>query len=60
MMGAVVNIGACIGEDTMLDMGCVIGARVQVGKRCHIGAGAVLAGVLEPPANNLYKSEMMS
>ncbi len=50
MMGAVVNIGACIGEDTMLDMGCVIGARVQVGKRCHIGAGAVLAGVLEPPS----------
>lgn len=50
MMGAVVNIGANIGEDTMLDMGCVVGARAQVGKRCHIGAGAVLAGVLEPPS----------
>jgi 2,3,4,5-tetrahydropyridine-2-carboxylate N-succinyltransferase len=34
----------------MLDMGCVIGARVHVGKRCHVGAGAVLAGVLEPPS----------
>jgi 2,3,4,5-tetrahydropyridine-2-carboxylate N-succinyltransferase len=50
MMGAVVNIGANIGDETMLDMGCIVGARVHVGKRCHVGAGAVLAGVLEPPS----------
>ena len=37
MMGAILNMGAIIG-------GCV-----QIGKRCHIGAGAVLAGVIEPP-----------
>lgn len=50
MMGAVINIGAVIGEKTMIDMNCVIGGRVQVGKNCHIGAGAVLAGVIEPPS----------
>ena len=50
MMGAVVNIGAVVGEGTMLDMNCVVGARALVGKDCHIGAGAVLAGVLEPPS----------
>ena len=50
MMGAVVNIGAVVGEGTMLDMNCVVGARALVGKNCHIGAGAVLAGVLEPPS----------
>lgn len=50
MMGAVVNIGAVIGAGTMIDMNAVIGARARVGRDCHIGAGAVLAGVLEPPS----------
>lgn len=50
MMGAVVNVGAVIGAGTMLDMNAVIGARARVGNSCHIGAGAVLAGVLEPPS----------
>ena len=48
MMGAVVNIGAVIGAGTMIDMGVVLGGRATVGERCHIGAGAVLAGVVEP------------
>ena len=29
-------------------MGCVLGGRAIVGKHCHIGAGTVLAGVVEP------------
>lgn len=49
MMGAVINIGAVIGQRTMIDMNTVIGGRVIVGSDCHIGAGAVLAGVIEPP-----------
>ncbi|MBR7041644.1 MAG: 2,3,4,5-tetrahydropyridine-2,6-dicarboxylate N-acetyltransferase [Clostridia bacterium] len=48
MMGAVINIGAVIGEGTMIDMNAVVGGRAIVGKNCHIGAGAVLAGVIEP------------
>lgn len=48
MMGAIVNIGAVIGAGTMIDMGCVLGGRATVGERCHIGAGTVLAGVVEP------------
>lgn len=50
MMGAVINIGCHIGEGTMIDMNATLGGRVQVGKMCHIGAGAVLAGVIEPPS----------
>lgn len=50
MMGAVINIGASIDEGTMVDMNAVLGARVACGKRVHVGAGAVLAGVLEPPS----------
>ena len=50
MMGAVLNIGAVIGERTMIDMNVVVGGRAIVGKDCHIGAGTVLAGVIEPPS----------
>ncbi len=50
MMGAVINIGAEIGDQSMVDMNAVIGARAVVRKRVHIGAGAVIAGVLEPPS----------
>lgn len=50
MMGAVINIGAVVGAGTMIDMNAVVGARALVGRDCHVGAGAVLAGVLEPPS----------
>ena len=50
MIGAVVNIGAVIGEGTMVDMNAVVGARGTLGKNVHLGAGAVVAGVLEPPS----------
>lgn len=50
MMGASINIGAVIGEKTMIDMNVVLGGRATVGKNCHIGAGTVLAGVIEPPS----------
>ena len=40
MMGAILNIGTYVGA--------VLGGRAAVGKNCHIGAGAVLAGVIEP------------
>lgn len=52
MMGSVINIGAEIGEGTMVDMNAVVGARGQLGKRVHLGAGAVVAGVLEPPSKS--------
>ncbi len=48
MMGATINIGAIIGAGTMIDMGAILGGRATVGNNCHIGAGTVLAGVIEP------------
>ena len=45
MMGAIINIGAVIGAGTMIDMGAVLGGRAIVG---DVGAGCVLAGVVEP------------
>ena len=46
--GAVIREKVEIGEGTMIDMGAVLGGRAIVGNRCHIGAGTVLAGVVEP------------
>ena len=48
MMGAVINLGAEVGDRTMIDMNVVVGGRVFIGTDCHIGAGTVLAGVIEP------------
>lgn len=48
MMGASINIGAEIGDNSMIDMNVVLGGRATVGKNVHVGAGAVLAGVVEP------------
>jgi tetrahydrodipicolinate N-acetyltransferase len=50
MMGASINIGAVIGERTMIDMNVVVGGRAIIGSDCHIGAGTVVAGVIEPPS----------
>lgn len=50
MMGALINIGAVIGKNTMIDMNVTLGGRATVGDNCHIGAGTVLAGVIEPPS----------
>ena len=50
MMGATINIGAIVGEGTMIDMNATLGGRATTGKNVHVGADAVLAGVIEPPS----------
>lgn len=44
-----VNIGAWIGEDTMIDSHVLVGSCAQVGARVHLAAGVQVGGVLEPP-----------
>jgi len=43
-----VNVGAYVGEDTMIDSHALVGSCAQVGKRVHISAAAQVGGVLEP------------
>jgi 2,3,4,5-tetrahydropyridine-2-carboxylate N-succinyltransferase len=43
-----VNVGAYIGEGTMIDSHALAGSCAQIGKHCHISAGAQVGGVLEP------------
>src|SRR5437879_1562619 len=43
-----VNVGAHVGEGTMIDSHALIGSCAQIGRNCHISAGAQIGGVLEP------------
>ena len=43
-----VNIGAYIGEQTLVDSHALVGSCAQVGARVHISAGAQIGGVIEP------------
>jgi 2,3,4,5-tetrahydropyridine-2-carboxylate N-succinyltransferase len=48
LMPSFVNVGARVGEGTMIDTWATVGSCAQVGSRCHISGGAGLGGVLEP------------
>ena len=48
LMPSYVNIGAHVGEGTMIDTWASVGSCAQVGKNCHISAGTGIGGVMEP------------
>ena len=52
LMPSFVNIGAHVGDGTMIDTWASVGSCAQVGKNCHISAGAGIGGVLEPMQAN--------
>ncbi|MDX2176366.1 MAG: 2,3,4,5-tetrahydropyridine-2,6-dicarboxylate N-succinyltransferase [Candidatus Sumerlaeia bacterium] len=48
LMPCFVNIGAYVGARTMIDSFATVGSCAQVGADCHVSAGVVVGGVLEP------------
>ena len=48
LMPSFINIGAHVGEGTMIDTWATVGSCAQVGKHCHLSGGAGIGGVLEP------------
>jgi len=48
LMPCFVNVGAHVGEGTMIDTWSTVGSCAQVGRDCHISGGVGLGGVLEP------------
>ena len=52
LMPSFVNIGAHVGDGTMIDTWASVGSCAQVGSNCHISAGAGIGGVLEPMQAN--------
>jgi 2,3,4,5-tetrahydropyridine-2-carboxylate N-succinyltransferase len=47
-MPAFVNIGAYVGEGTMIDTWATVGSCAQIGKGVHLSGGVGIGGVLEP------------
>ena len=43
-----INVGAHVGDDTMIDSHALVGSCAQVGRRVHVSAGSQIGGVLEP------------
>lgn len=52
LMPSFVNIGAYVGDGTMIDTWASVGSCAQIGEGCHISAGAGIGGVLEPMQAN--------
>ena len=48
LMPSFVNIGAYVGDGTMVDTWATVGSCAQIGKGCHLSGGAGIGGVLEP------------
>jgi 2,3,4,5-tetrahydropyridine-2-carboxylate N-succinyltransferase len=48
LMPSYVNIGAYVGEGTMVDTWATVGSCAQVGRNVHLSGGVGLGGVLEP------------
>jgi 2,3,4,5-tetrahydropyridine-2-carboxylate N-succinyltransferase len=48
LLPSFVNLGARVGEGTMVDTWATVGSCAQIGRNCHISGGAGIGGVLEP------------
>jgi 2,3,4,5-tetrahydropyridine-2-carboxylate N-succinyltransferase len=48
LMPSFVNIGAHVGEGTMVDAWATVGSCAQIGRNVHLSGGAGIGGVLEP------------
>jgi 2,3,4,5-tetrahydropyridine-2,6-dicarboxylate N-succinyltransferase len=49
VMPSYVNIGAWVGEGTMVDTWATVGSCAQIGRHVHLSGGVGIGGVLEPP-----------
>jgi len=49
LMPGYVNLGARVGEGTMIDTWATVGSCAQIGRRVHLSGGVGIGGVLEPP-----------
>ncbi|MGN7867501.1 2,3,4,5-tetrahydropyridine-2,6-dicarboxylate N-succinyltransferase [Paracoccus sp. 22332] len=48
LMPSFVNLGARVGEGTMVDTWATVGSCAQIGKNVHLSGGVGIGGVLEP------------
>ncbi len=49
LMPSYVNIGAWVGQGSMVDTWATVGSCAQIGRHVHLSGGVGIGGVLEPP-----------
>ena len=49
LMPSFINIGAWVGEGSMIDTWATVGSCAQIGRNVHLSGGVGIGGVLEPP-----------
>src|SRR3546814_3151493 len=59
LMPSFVNIGAYVGEGSMVDAWATVGSCAQIGANVHLSGGAGIGGVLEPRSEE-HTSELQS
>ena len=55
LMPSFVNIGAHVGEGTMVDTWATVGSCAQIGRNVHLSGGVGIGGVLEPLLRRRWK-----
>lgn len=48
VMPSFINVGAFVGQNTMIDSYVTVGSCAYIGDNCHIASGAIIGGVIEP------------
>ena len=48
LMPSFINFGAYVDAGTMIDIGAGVASCAQIGKQCHLSAGVMIGGVVEP------------
>jgi len=43
-----INIGAYVGDESLIDSHALVGSCAQIGRRVHVSAAAQIGGVIEP------------
>jgi len=49
LMPGFINVGAYVGDGSMVDTWATVGSCAQIGKHVHLSGGVGIGGVLEPP-----------
>ena len=60
LMPSYVNIGAHVGEGTMVDTWATVGSCAQIGRNVHLSGGVGIGGVLEPLQASVEEGAVLS
>jgi 2,3,4,5-tetrahydropyridine-2-carboxylate N-succinyltransferase len=54
-----INVGAYVGDGTLVDSHALVGSCAQIGKRVHLSAAAQIGGVIEPVGAMIVEDDVL-